>query len=189
MRGDCLASFGGGYRLFLERLKQARIEAGLTQSAVARHLRRPQSFVSKAESGERRQTSGSQTVTVQDTTPPVINSIVANPSTLWPPNHNLVPVSITATATDICNTSPKCNIVSVTSNEPVLGPGSGNTSPDWVLNDPGPKVSPAKLGIQLRAERAGGGAGRVYTINVLCSDASGNTTPGKTTVSVGHDQR
>ncbi len=54
MRGDWFASFGGGYRLFLERLKQARIEAGLTQSAVARHLRRPQSFVSKAESGERR---------------------------------------------------------------------------------------------------------------------------------------
>jgi transcriptional regulator with XRE-family HTH domain len=48
------AEYRRRYRLFLERLKQARVEAGLTQSEVALHLRRQQSFVSKAESGERR---------------------------------------------------------------------------------------------------------------------------------------
>ena len=42
------------YRVFLRRLKQARQSAGLTQEEVARKLRRPQSFVSKCESGERR---------------------------------------------------------------------------------------------------------------------------------------
>ncbi len=42
------------YRRFLARLKDARIKAGLTQWQVARALRRPQSFVSKCESGERR---------------------------------------------------------------------------------------------------------------------------------------
>jgi transcriptional regulator with XRE-family HTH domain len=42
------------YRLFLKRLKQARESAGLTQAEVARLMSRPQSFVSKAESGERR---------------------------------------------------------------------------------------------------------------------------------------
>lgn len=42
------------YRIFLERLRAARIEAGLTQAEVARQLRKPQSFVSKCESGERR---------------------------------------------------------------------------------------------------------------------------------------
>ena len=42
------------YRAFLQRLKQARKEAGLTQMQVARVLNRPQSFVSKFESGERR---------------------------------------------------------------------------------------------------------------------------------------
>jgi transcriptional regulator with XRE-family HTH domain len=42
------------YRHFLERLRQARRDAGLTQVDVARELRRPQSFVSKCESGERR---------------------------------------------------------------------------------------------------------------------------------------
>ncbi len=42
------------YRQFLERLRAARIDAGLTQEQVAQHLARPQSFVSKCESGERR---------------------------------------------------------------------------------------------------------------------------------------
>jgi transcriptional regulator with XRE-family HTH domain len=42
------------YRAFLERLRHARQEAHLTQVDGARSLRRPQSFVSKCESGERR---------------------------------------------------------------------------------------------------------------------------------------
>ena len=42
------------YERFLERLLRARVEAGLTQIEVARRLHRPQSYVSKCESGERR---------------------------------------------------------------------------------------------------------------------------------------
>ncbi len=42
------------YRRFRERLKLARVEAGLTQVQAALGLGRPQSFVSKCESGERR---------------------------------------------------------------------------------------------------------------------------------------
>ena len=42
------------YRRFLRRLKAARLEAGLTQTTAAKALRRPQSFVSKCEAGERR---------------------------------------------------------------------------------------------------------------------------------------
>lgn len=42
------------YRRFLARLKLARAAAGLTQVQVAKRLGRPQSFVSKSESGERR---------------------------------------------------------------------------------------------------------------------------------------
>ena len=42
------------YQAFRKRLRQARNEAGLNQAEVARRLSRPQSFVSKAESGERR---------------------------------------------------------------------------------------------------------------------------------------
>jgi transcriptional regulator with XRE-family HTH domain len=42
------------YRGFLRRLRAARERAGLTQVDVARRLKRPQSYVSKSESGERR---------------------------------------------------------------------------------------------------------------------------------------
>jgi hypothetical protein len=146
------------------------------------------SFTCIATDGSNNSSSCSSKVTVVDTTPPVINSIVSNPSTLWPPNHKLVPISIAAIATDVCDAAPTCQIVSVTANEPVLGPGSGNTTPDWIISDSRPKTSPATLGVQLRSERAGGGTGRVYSINVSCSDASGNTASGLTTVTVAHDQ-
>ncbi len=42
------------HRFLLERLRLARSDAGLTQVQVAEALGRPQSFVSKIESGERR---------------------------------------------------------------------------------------------------------------------------------------
>lgn len=42
------------YKEIINRLKQARINAGLSQQAVADKLGKPQSFVSKIESGERR---------------------------------------------------------------------------------------------------------------------------------------
>jgi len=42
------------YRRFLERLKKARLDAGLTQAEAAAKLKKPQSFVSKSEAGERR---------------------------------------------------------------------------------------------------------------------------------------
>jgi transcriptional regulator with XRE-family HTH domain len=49
-----MARRSAAYRLFLTRLREARLGAGLTQMQVAAKLRRPQSFVSKCESGERR---------------------------------------------------------------------------------------------------------------------------------------
>lgn len=42
------------YQDFLQRLQRARTKAGLTQVDVAQRLRKPQSYVSKSESGERR---------------------------------------------------------------------------------------------------------------------------------------
>ena len=43
-----------GYRYMLERLRKARLDADLTQVAVAKALGRPQTFISKVELGERR---------------------------------------------------------------------------------------------------------------------------------------
>jgi transcriptional regulator with XRE-family HTH domain len=48
------ATYRHRYAQFLRQLRQARVEAGLTQVEVAKRLHRPQSFVSKIESGERR---------------------------------------------------------------------------------------------------------------------------------------
>ena len=42
------------YKEIIERLKTARIEAGLAQQEVADKLGKPQSYISKIESGERR---------------------------------------------------------------------------------------------------------------------------------------
>lgn len=42
------------YKEIISRLKQARADTGLSQQAVADKLGKPQSYVSKIESGERR---------------------------------------------------------------------------------------------------------------------------------------
>lgn len=42
------------YKQFLQRLRAARLEAGLSQEQVAARLGKPQSFVSRSETGERR---------------------------------------------------------------------------------------------------------------------------------------
>jgi transcriptional regulator with XRE-family HTH domain len=42
------------YKEFLSKFRKARTEAGLTQKQVAELLHKPQSYVSKSESGERR---------------------------------------------------------------------------------------------------------------------------------------
>jgi transcriptional regulator with XRE-family HTH domain len=42
------------YRDLLVTLKTARLQAGLSQSEVAERLSKPQSYISKCESGERR---------------------------------------------------------------------------------------------------------------------------------------
>jgi transcriptional regulator with XRE-family HTH domain len=42
------------YQRFLKRLRKARKQANMSQAEVAAKLEKPQSFVSKSESGERR---------------------------------------------------------------------------------------------------------------------------------------
>ena len=118
------------------------------------------------------------TVTVVDEEAPVISSVSANPNKLWPPNHKMVPVTVAVDATDNCDSV--CQIISVTSNEPVNGLGDGNTAPDWVIT--------GDLTVKLRAERSGKGNGRIYTITVECADSSGNNSTDTAKVTVPHDK-
>jgi hypothetical protein len=111
----------------------------------------------------------------------VIASVTATPSVIWPPNHKMVPVTVSADASASCG-PPVCKIVAITSDEPANGAGDGNTSPDALIV--------GDLAAEIRAERAGGGLlGRTYTITVECTDTAGNTTRKDTTVFVPHDRR
>jgi hypothetical protein len=114
-----------------------------------------------------------------DTTPPVIAAVSASPATLGAPNHKMTPVSITAKVTDNCGT-PTWTVTGITSNEPVNGTGDGDTEPDWAVRAP--------HAVSLRAERAGTGSGRIYTITIVAKDTAGNTSTGSTTVAVPHNR-
>jgi endonuclease/exonuclease/phosphatase family metal-dependent hydrolase len=119
-------------------------------------------------------TTATRTVNVVDTTPPVMSAVVPSVSFLWPPNHQLESVGLNYTVTDKSGWT-SCS-VGVMSNEPLDGTGDGDTAPDWLVNE--------SRGVQLRAERAGTGAGRVYAITVTCGDASGNSASQNATVRV-----
>lgn len=54
IRGETKSIFSPAYDHFLKELRKAREGAGLTQAQVATKLRKPQSYVSKCEAGERR---------------------------------------------------------------------------------------------------------------------------------------
>jgi hypothetical protein len=123
--------------------------------------------------------SCSAPVQVADTTPPVINGASATPDVLWPPNHRMRAISLDVSVEDVCDPTLDCEITGVTANEPVDGRGDGTTAPDWVLTGP--------LTLELRAERAGPGSGRLYTIEVACTDGSGNSSSTTVNVSVPHN--
>ena len=114
-----------------------------------------------------------------DTTPPVITSLASSSTTLWPPNHKLVPITLSASASDNVGVT-SLKIISVTSNEPDNGLGDGDTAGDIVIT--------GDLTLNLRAERSGKGNGRVYTITVGARDAAGNTSTKTVTVSVPKSQ-
>jgi hypothetical protein len=115
----------------------------------------------------------STSVIVRDPKPPGIHWIKANPAQLWPPNGKLVPVTLTVQAMADCG--PVTNrIVSVSSNEP-----PDSTTPDWIIT--------GDLTLRLRAERSPHGHGRVYTITVRSTAASGESSTGTVFVRVPHD--
>jgi pimeloyl-ACP methyl ester carboxylesterase len=111
-------------------------------------------------------------VEASDTTPPAIASVAADPDVLWPPNHKMVAVTIAVEVSDDSDPDPVCAISGVTANEPIDG--------DFAITGP--------LTVDLRAERLGSGVGRVYTVAVECSDASGNVASAGADVLVPHDQ-
>jgi hypothetical protein len=117
-------------------------------------------------------------VQVVDTVPPAI-TVSLSPDTLWPPNHEMTDVSANVVATDECGL-PVVVLVSVTSNEADDGVGDGNTVDDIQGVEPGA----LDIDFQLRAERAGGGNGRIYTATYRACDDAGNESSAAGTVEV-----
>jgi predicted extracellular nuclease len=111
-----------------------------------------------------------------DTAPTLDVSVT--PETLRPPNHKYRLVEATVTAADAEDGDVTVELVSVTSNEPddATGNGDGNTVDDIVILD--------DTTFELRAERAGRGNGRVYTITYAVTDSCGVTTTATAEVTV-----
>ena len=110
-------------------------------------------------------------VDVVDTTAPVISMITPSTESLWPPNHMMVDVNVSASVTDLVAGEPECLIVGVEPTAPL-------TSEDWSITGP--------LSVALRAKRPGDRA-MAYVMTVSCSDGT-NTSTATVTVTVPHDQ-
>ena len=119
--------------------------------------------------------SCSTRITVEDTTPPTVESLAATPNVLKPADHRMVSVRVQASAADNCGPVTS-KIKSVKSNEAIRGLFKGDLAPDWNIT--------GDLTVQLRAERAPKGRGRIYTVTVESTDAAGNTSTSDVTVTV-----
>lgn len=123
--------------------------------------------------------NASATITVNHN--PVCTALSASPDTLWPPNHKFQTITVSG-ATDVDNDVLATTITGVTQDEPLLGLGAGDASPDAMAVPGHPDQ------VQLRAERDGTGDGRVYSLAVSVSDGMGGSCTGTVTVTVPHDQ-
>lgn len=117
----------------------------------------------------------SVTIRVVDTTAPEIRSVTVDPAFLWPPNGQMVDVTLAVDAADRVDASPTARITGVTCSEP-----SAREGVDWQIT--------GDLALELRARRGGSGEGRTYTIHVECRDASGNRSTATVGVTVPHDR-
>lgn len=123
-------------------------------------------------------------VTVIDTEPPAV-TVSLDPAALWPPSHQMVPVTASVSLSDNCGAASVL-LMSVTSSESEddQGNGDGQTLDDIQNAAPGtPDFS-----FDLRSERAGAGQGRVYTATYSATDASGNVTTAAGKSFAPHDQ-
>jgi subtilisin family serine protease/sugar lactone lactonase YvrE len=117
-------------------------------------------------------------VEVRDTRAPVLE-MAPDPFVLWPPDHTMRQVRLRPEARDVCDPSPGVRLVEAASSEPDDAPGlgDGRTQGDVVTD-----AACAIVG--LRAERTGGGPGRLYRVVCEASDGAGNTTRAETVVQV-----
>lgn len=101
-------------------------------------------------------------------------TVSVTPEVLWPVNRKLVTVTATVAVSDNLDPAPTIELVSVISNEP-----DPHAEDIVILDD---------FTFQLRAERLGNREGRTYTITYRVTDACGNSTLARATVTVPHNR-
>jgi hypothetical protein len=120
------------------------------------------------------------TLTVRiDRTPPALSGMPAADCVLWPPDHRMVQIASIAAADSLSGPAGE-PAITVTSNEPDAGLGNDDLVPDVTIEGGN---------VQVRAERAGNGPGRIYSITATSTDLAGNTTTAASTCIVPHDRR
>jgi hypothetical protein len=105
--------------------------------------------------------------------PPDCSAARASLAVLWPPNGKMVPVSVRG-VTDPDGDPVTVRVTSVRQDEPLSGKGANASG-----------IGTAT--VRLRADRAGGGDGRVYHLSFTAEDPLGASCTGEATVCVPHD--
>jgi hypothetical protein len=118
-----------------------------------------------------------------DRTPPSL-TCVAEPSLLWPPNSKMIPVAVSMAFSDEQSGASSFTVTTAASSEPDSGLSKGDQANDFQ----GFELGNSTLAGALRAERAGDGPGRQYTLGYTGVDLAGNSANCLTTVNVPHDQ-
>lgn len=119
--------------------------------------------------------SAETTATVVDNQPPTMTSSTASRTVLWPPNGQMVPVTINALVEDTCSAAA-WGVVAAYSNEPEFDLADIQIVSDRV--------------IRLRARRSGKLGERIYTILLQAGDTAGNLSEVKSVqVTVAHHAR
>ena len=118
------------------------------------------------------------TVTIIDNVAPTL-SPVADTMILWPPNKQMVPVTIRANAMDNSGMPVKLT-VAIACNESKDG--------EVYWTQPVIDQNTGTITMKFMADRFGKGTGRQYTVTITATDDSGNTSTANVKVLVPHDQ-
>jgi PKD domain len=141
-------------------------------------------------------------ITVIDDELPTV-AIATSLGSVWPPNHRIEAVGFSITASDNCTDPGALELQSVTASSSESDDSTGDGA--FVGDVAGADGFTAEVdvtssfswngttgafegAIDLRAERAGTGGGRTYTITATVADGSGNATTVTTTVVVPHSR-
>jgi alpha-tubulin suppressor-like RCC1 family protein len=116
---------------------------------------------------------------VVDYTPPMVTCSVM-PNMLWPPDHEMVPVTARVTVADDFSGPAGFTLTSVASSEPDSDRGKDDR-PDDIQEF---AVGTASTKGLLRAERSETGRGRIYTLTYTGLDVAGNSATCAATVVV-----